>query len=146
MPHRKNEAWELKIRFMDEKTISVYDRDAEVIAKRHESKTPERLYDLCKTFFKRGGPTLDLGCGIGRDTFWLASNGFQAEGMDASQGMLDIAQKKYPKLGFKRVSLPEIGIEDAYENIFCCAVLMHIQRSQLDSSVISLLKARLIKL
>lgn len=126
---------------MDTKTIKAYDNNAQDFAKKHEKQTPSRLYDLCKTFFKRGAPTLDLGCGIGRDTFWLASHGFQAEGMDASQGMLEIAQKKYPKLGFKRVSLPEIGIEDAFENIFCCAVLMHIPRSQLISSVISLLKA-----
>lgn len=126
---------------MDSKTVALYDSQAKTFAKRHENQIPQRLYELAKTFFKRGAYTADIGCGIGRDTAWLENNGFPSNGFDPSDGMLNIAKKSYPNLHFKTCSLPELNMDSDYVNIFCCAVLMHIPRSSLVSSAISLLKA-----
>jgi SAM-dependent methyltransferase len=37
---------------------------------------PQRLYDLIGEYFEKAGSTLDVGCGIGRDTNWLIEQGY----------------------------------------------------------------------
>ena len=53
---------------MDKQTIETYDREAEHIAQLHSNLTPDRLYSLITAYFTKTGNTLDIGCGIGRDT------------------------------------------------------------------------------
>lgn len=126
---------------MDKDTVEAYNNNSKAFAERHRKQTPERLYQLALTFFKKEAPTLDLGCGIGRDTHWLNINGFKVIGVDPSEGMLNIAQETYPDLQFQIQSLPHLNFEEnSFDNIFCCAVLMHIPRSDLVNSVVNLLK------
>ena len=56
---------------MDKETIDTYNREAERIAQLHSTLTPCRIYELIGKFFIKGGTTIDIGCGIGRDTNWL---------------------------------------------------------------------------
>ncbi len=123
---------------MDKKTILTYDLKAEDFGHRHAQLTPSRLYDLAKNYFLESGLTLDIGCGIGRDTNWLANQGFNALGIDPSKGMLRIAKDKYPGSKFLEGGLPEIISDMKFDNIFCCAVLMHIPRASLATSISSL--------
>lgn len=127
---------------MDNLTIEIYDREAENIAKLHESLVPERLYQLVLEFFLPGGKTLDIGCGSGRDSAWLSANGFEVTGIDASLGMLNEARKRHPQLTFSQVALPELsGIDDgAFSNALCSAVLMHIERDFLKPALQNILR------
>ena len=126
---------------MDQKTIKIYNEQSLSIADRHKEVTPLRLYSLAETFFEKGSTTLDLGCGIGRDTNWLITKGYPAVGVDASEGMLDVARTDYPKYKFSLASLPDLdGIEEGFQNVFCSAVLMHIPRADLVNSVLNILK------
>ncbi|MFZ0892039.1 MAG: class I SAM-dependent methyltransferase [Thermoplasmata archaeon] len=45
-------------------------------------------------WLSRPGPILDVGCGVGTNTFWLASQGFRATGIDIAPGAVDAAQSK----------------------------------------------------
>jgi 2-polyprenyl-3-methyl-5-hydroxy-6-metoxy-1,4-benzoquinol methylase len=127
---------------MDSKTIETYNKEAQAISERHKAAKPERLYTLAQTFFKKGATTIDLGCGMGRDTNWLNQNGYPTVGYDASIGMLQEAKKYYPNLEFKTATLPDLIIPEAtFENLFCCAVLMHVPRSDLLSAVENILNA-----
>jgi ubiquinone/menaquinone biosynthesis C-methylase UbiE len=126
---------------MDQKTVKIYDNQSASIAKRHNQMIPTRLYSLVETFFKKNVQTLDLGCGAGRDTHWLNINHFPTLGMDASIGMLNIARENYPQYTFKEASLPQLGCEEnSFTNIFLSAVLMHIPRPQLVTSIMEILK------
>lgn len=126
---------------MDKDTIEIYNKNSKAFTDRHQNQIPERLYQLALTFFKKEASTIDLGCGIGRDTKWLNQNGFKAIGVDPSEGMLKIANEANPTLQFENQSLPHLKFdENAFDNIFCCAVLMHIPRSELVNSVVNLLK------
>ena len=89
----------------------------------------------------KNSTTLDLGCGIGRDTAWLNDHHFPSEGIDASESMIAEAKKDHSRLKFSIGSLPALKFEDKFINIYCCAVLMHVPRSHLLGSLVSILKA-----
>lgn len=113
---------------MDQQTIETYNNEAENIAKLHSTLVPERIYELIEHYFIKNGKTLDVGCGIGRDTNWLNQQGYEAIGVDASEGMLSYAKSLYPKIGFILDYLPDLKTQDnaIFDNILCSAVLMHL--------------------
>ena len=127
---------------MDHKTIESYDLNAEEIAKLHSELAPVRLYELTHKYFDKSGKTLDLGAGIGRDTEWLKNQGYEVMGIDASEGMLAVARERYPHLKFEKDSLPSLATleNESFQNIFCCAVLMHLPQEQLASAIENILR------
>ena len=126
---------------MDKQTIETYDREAEHIAQLHSSLTPGRLYTLITAYFTKTGNTLDIGCGIGRDTQWLNKNGYPALGVDASEGMLKQAQQLYSQVHFIQDTLPDLTHLNGqtFQNILCSAVLMHLNKAHLEQACLKLL-------
>lgn len=125
---------------MDAATLAAYDADAAAYAAEWRSQAPpEDMQALLRTFF-RPGPTLDVGCGAGRDTAWLAAHGFDARGVDASEGLLREARAAFPALRFDFSTLPGLdGIErGAFENVLCETVIMHLEPVQVGPGVRSL--------
>jgi 2-polyprenyl-3-methyl-5-hydroxy-6-metoxy-1,4-benzoquinol methylase len=121
---------------MDKETIAVYDREPERFAREWvEQPSPQDLYDLLLRYF-RPGPTVDIGCGSGRDAAWLAKNGFEVEGFDASLNFLNEARSRYPDLKFEQSVLPELqGVpRRSYENVLCETVIMHLEQDQVGPS------------
>jgi 2-polyprenyl-3-methyl-5-hydroxy-6-metoxy-1,4-benzoquinol methylase len=122
---------------MDPRTLAAYDSDAaRYAADWNAQPAPADLHALLRECF-RPGPTADVGCGAGRDTAWLAANGFDARGFDASDGLLREARAAYPGLHFDRATLPELdGVErGAFENVLCETVVMHLAPAQVDPAV-----------
>ena len=123
---------------MDRPTLAAYDSDAAAFASDwHEQPAPVDLHDIVKRFFIKGGTTADVGCGSGREVAWLNANGFPATGFDASEGLLAEARRRYPDLRFAYATLPDLrGIAaDAYDNVLCETVIMHLDRAQVAASV-----------
>ena len=123
---------------MDEKTLAAYDHDAAAFAKDwHEQPAPSDLQAVVVRFFIKGGKTCDIGCSSGREVAWLNANGFPAAGFDASDGLLAEARRRYPDLTFARAELPDLtGIAaNAYDNVLCETVIMHLDRDQIAASV-----------
>lgn len=126
----------------DRPTLAAYDRDAEAFAKDwHEQPPPTDLHESVKRFFIGGGVTADIGCGSGREVAWLNASGFSAEGFDASEGLLAEARRRYPHLDFVHAELPDLaGIAaNAYDNVLCETVIMHLDREHIAPSVRRLL-------
>jgi SAM-dependent methyltransferase len=127
---------------MDRQTLAAYDHDAAAFAKDwHAQPAPVDLQQTVERFFIRGGCTADIGCGSGREVAWLNANGFPAVGFDASDGLLAEARARYPELSFAHAELPKLsGIAaDAYDNVLCETVIMHLGRAQIAPSVRRLL-------
>jgi SAM-dependent methyltransferase len=122
---------------MDRGTLAAYDNDAAAFAKDwHEQPAPTDLHDVVTRFFIKGGRTADIGCGSGREVAWLTANGYPAEGFDASDGLLAQARSRYPQLKFARAELPGLqGIGDAFDNVLCETVIMHLDHAQIAPSV-----------
>ncbi|MBL7542195.1 MAG: class I SAM-dependent methyltransferase [Bdellovibrionaceae bacterium] len=51
------------------------------------------IYHLVEKYFIENVKTIDVGCGNGRDTNWLNSNGFPAIGVDVSESLLTEARR-----------------------------------------------------
>lgn len=113
---------------MDKQTLSAYDATPAQFARDwREQPAPADLYALLRTHFKPG-PTIDVGCGSGRDVAWLAANGYEASGVDPSEGLLREARAAYPGLSFALAALPALaGLQaGAYQNVLCETVVMHL--------------------
>jgi trans-aconitate methyltransferase len=122
---------------MDRPTLAAYDRDAAAFARDwHEQPAPIDLHDIVERFFIKSGITADIGCGSGREVAWLNDHGFPAKGFDASEGLLAEARGRYPGLDFERAELPDLcGVAaNAYDNVLCETVIMHLGRAQIAPS------------
>ncbi|MDM8545774.1 class I SAM-dependent methyltransferase [Candidatus Venteria ishoeyi] len=127
---------------MDKLTIANYDKNAKQIAKLHCNLTPVKLYQLIRYFFSPHESVIDIGCGIGRDCYWLQQQGFVVTGIDASQGMLQQAHQRYPTINFIHDTLPNlIKLRDVeYVNVLCSAVVMHLNPENLSIAIKNLLR------
>src|SRR3972149_11348435 len=66
------------------------------------------LVEFVEKGFVKKGKALDLCCGAGTNTVYLAEKGFEVTGMDISPTAIEYAKKKAEKTKLKR----EFGIED----------------------------------
>jgi SAM-dependent methyltransferase len=123
---------------LDRQTLAAYEGDAAAFAKDwHAQPAPHDLHDIVRRFFIKGGTTADIGCGSGREVAWLNANGFPTQGFDASSGLLAEARARYPDLKFALAELPELrGIAaNAYDNLLCETVIMHLDRALIAPSL-----------
>jgi ubiquinone/menaquinone biosynthesis C-methylase UbiE len=58
----------------------------------HYSNPSQELATLLATVIVRKGSALDLGCGAGVETMFLAENGFRASGIDVSDKAIELAK------------------------------------------------------
>ena len=68
---------------------------------------PGPVHRLATGFFSPDAPTADIGCGAGRDTAWLESQGFPTVGYEPSAAMRAEAQAHYPGIRVSAASLPD---------------------------------------
>lgn len=125
---------------MDPRTLAVYDTHAAEICSQYRTREPTCLYQLIRTFFHHGEPTVDVGCGSGRDAAWLHEAGYPTIGCDPSGAMLAEAAAHYPNLSLYRTGLPDLaGLRDGtFSNVLCSATLMHVRREDLITAVMGL--------
>ena len=126
---------------MDKGTLAAYESEAARFAQDwHDQPPPSDLHALIRRLFIPG-PTADIGCGSGREVAWLAVQGFEAIGYDASAGLLDAARARYPGLDFRRAALPDLAgiVDGSFANVLCETVIMHLERAAIAPSVRRLL-------
>jgi 2-polyprenyl-3-methyl-5-hydroxy-6-metoxy-1,4-benzoquinol methylase len=123
---------------MDLETIRGYDAKAADFAREWEDEqpAPEDLRAALRRFF-RPGPSVDVGCGSGRDAAWLAETGFDVLGVDASEGLLAEARRRHPGVRFQTDSLPALATlkSGAYANVLCETVIMHLDARDIAAAV-----------
>lgn len=108
----------------------------------HESLVPEDIYFLADQFFLKGSDSVDVGCGIGRDTHWLSEHGYPAIGIDASEAMLIEGKRRFPTAQFVQDCLPLLSsISDGFfANVLCSAVIMHLSDDEIEPAICNLLR------
>ncbi|GAA2323174.1 class I SAM-dependent methyltransferase [Streptomyces hawaiiensis] len=94
-----------------------YDRVAEEYAAHFDDLRPGSPLDRgvfhgFAELVGEGGEVADLGCGPGRVTAYLASQGLSVFGLDLSESMLTIARREHPGLRFVQGSMLEPDLPD----------------------------------
>lgn len=126
---------------MDKLTIEYYALHAAEVARRYEV-SPSPLAHLFIESFPSGGRILDIGCGSGRDLAQLHKQGFQPYGVDGTEEFVQLAQILHPELKGRVVQglLPDLPtpFDGEFDGVLCCAVLMHIDSTELFNAALSI--------
>lgn len=84
-----------------------------------------------------GAKLLDVGCGPGRDSAYLASRGFDVIGVDYSKQMIGKAEalhKGIPHLSFKTMDMRNLTFGNGFfDGVWAAASLLHIPKKALPS-------------
>jgi SAM-dependent methyltransferase/SOS-response transcriptional repressor LexA len=126
---------------MDLRTVQFYAGHAAELARRYVAagSAPARHFPVA---FTPGSLVLDIGCGSGRDLNALLEVGYDANGIDACDDMLQQARGLYPAMA-NRLSidtLPNLASvpDAAYDGVLCWAVLMHLPEEFLFDALFNL--------
>lgn len=126
----------------EEKTKSViddYDDIAKEYAEEFYNDTSDNEYIDRFLHSLNGKRILDVGCGVGKDCKYVEQKGFEAIGIDLSEGMLEIAKEKYPNGKFKIMDMTDISYPDnSFDGIISNCSLFHIPTELLPKTLESL--------
>lgn len=79
-----------------------------------------------------GRAILELGCGAGEDSEWLAGRGFAVSPTDGSSGMAAEAEKRLGR-SVRVLRFDELSEVDAYDGVWASACLLHVPRAGLGA-------------
>ncbi|XPG03604.1 class I SAM-dependent methyltransferase [Pseudomonas aeruginosa] len=126
---------------MDASTARFYEDNAQDIATRYESvgSPVAKYFPLA---FVPGARLLDIGAGSGRDLAHLLKSGYEAYGVEPTDGLRAAAKVAHPELENRLASaaLPELGMpfDGKFDGILCSAVLMHVPDHQLFDAALAI--------
>ncbi len=84
-------------------------------------------------FVKNRGKALDVGCGCtGRFIDLLLNEGFSPEGVDISEEMIRLAEKRHPEIKFYRQDICEFYMSENYDLITAWDSIWHLPINQQD--------------
>jgi len=96
----------------------IYDLIAEKYSEMFDEELEDKSYlDRFLSFLPKKGKILDLGCGTGGVTDYYFKKGFKVLGIDLSQGMIQVAKKKYPKINFINEDMRKLRLNEKFDGI-----------------------------
>jgi SAM-dependent methyltransferase len=120
-----------------------YERNAEAFYGDTVTTDMAQIYERFLPLVRPGGRILDAGCGSGRDTLAFLRRGYQVDAFDGSSEMARRASGltgiEVGQLMFE--SLLETPLRNKYDAIWCCASLLHVERSALPAVIKALRNA-----
>lgn len=124
-------------------TAAYYDAFSFEVQSRTDKRDYSRAFKAFLSLIPPHGTILDIGCGTGIHIEYFQSKGFQAFGIDPSQGMRRIAlDKGLSVFNGNFLSIPPII--NHYNGIWCAASFLHIPKCDAHKAV-SILSKNLIK-
>jgi len=119
-------------------TIEWYNQNADKYASAVQDYVSLDEIDHFKSLLFDGAKVLDLGCGSGRDSKILAEKGLKVEGIDLSEGLLEIARKNNPNLEFTHANMLDLPLEpNTYDGVWAHASLVHLETESDTAKAIS---------
>ena len=126
---------------MDERTVSVYNKNASKYCERWE-KADSSVSSLLPHLFSEAGTILEIGFGSGRDLSFLKEKlSLDVYGVEAAEALLWNARELHPELrdrlyhGSLPEGLPELPV-NKFGGILMSAVLMHLPDEELFRSAL----------
>lgn len=81
------------------------------------------------------GKVLDLGCGSGYISKYIADNNLNPVGIDFSDKMIEIAKQNYPDIPFFKMNIADVDKtfeENAFDGLLAIYILYFIPKEQID--------------
>jgi ubiquinone/menaquinone biosynthesis C-methylase UbiE len=99
---------------------AVYDAMSNALIRAEEPLVHTAAADLPR------GRALDAACGTGRHAAWLAADGHDTTGVDATEAMLEIARAKVPDADFQQGDFEALPFDDgSFDFAICALALTH---------------------
>jgi len=114
----------------DQETLAVYADYAADYAKRFAQDKPDVHLRKFMSALPTEARVLDLGCGTGRTTAFMARAGIEVEGWDASPEMAAVALADH-ELAIRVATFDELDAIDDYDGIFANFSLLHAPKSEM---------------
>ena len=122
-------------------TLLVYEKDAESFLKhwgRKKYKRPPLLTEWL-TLLPERAVLLDLGCGAGQDTRYLAKLGHRVIGLDRTMPLLTFARRRAPSVPFLLAEIRSLPIRaGSFDGIWAAASLIHLPKRAVPSVLAAL--------
>lgn len=109
------------------KAVEVYNKISKAYA--DEFTQPSEFIDEFLELLPKNGNILDVGCGVGIDSGYATSKGFEVIGIDLSKRMLETARSKYPEIDFRLEDIRQLKFKDKeFAGIIASCSLIHIPK------------------
>jgi ubiquinone/menaquinone biosynthesis C-methylase UbiE len=117
----------------DKSTIDAYNKIAEEFHSRNSVTLYGKEYGIYKELIGKGNKILEIGCGTGRDAEELIKLGFYYTGIDASEGMLKIAQEKVKEAKFILGDFYKLDFpSESFDGFWAAASFLHVPKVEID--------------
>lgn len=78
-----------------------------------------------------GADALDVGCGSGRWSRWLAGHGARVVGIDPTAAMLEVARRLSPAVTFEQMSATDLGFPvNSFDLVMAVTVIQHLRPAE----------------
>lgn len=124
----------------DRRTIATYNANAADYADLVETTAPDNTLQRFIDLIPQGGKVLDLGCGPGTASAHMRTAGLVPDPVDASEGMIAIAQEKFG-LDARLGRFDDIDGLEVYDGVWANFSLLHAASADLPHHIASLFKA-----
>ncbi|MBP9822394.1 MAG: class I SAM-dependent methyltransferase [Candidatus Pacebacteria bacterium] len=116
----------------DQATVDAYNNIAEEYHSRNSVTMYTKEYGIFESMFGSSKSVLEIGCGTGRDSKVLIGLGFDHVGIDASEGMLKIAQELVPEGKFKVGDFYNLEFSDNhFDGFWAAATFLHVPKADM---------------
>lgn len=115
-------------------TIKAYDKFAKQYSQYAYPRLPQYELDRFISMLPKKALILDVACGPGRDSEYLADEGFHVVGIDLSKKLIEEAKKhvKSKKAAFKVMAIEKIRLKKGtFDGVWCYNASVHIKKKNI---------------
>lgn len=124
----------------DAKTIAFYDSAAERYDNLFQSGGVSKALKAFMALLPAGADVLDLGCGPARASVHMRDAGFKPDPVDASQGMIDLANTAH-NIGARILTFDDLDKVAAYDGVWANFSLLHAPLTDLPRHIAAIATA-----
>jgi len=123
------------------KTLNYYSANAPLLTERYELADVHEIQNLLLETFTKKSKLLEIGCGSGRDAFFMLSNGYNIIAVDGSEKMISESKKIHPKLSnnlFHKILPNDLKFDIKFDGVYTIATLMHLDKNNIEKAILSI--------
>ncbi len=111
-------------------SVDYYNKNAESFYKRTALIDDKERLEKFLSCIPSHGKILDAGCGVGRDLKYFLQKGYKASAFDASQEMVNYAQKE-SGIAVENMRFQDLAFNEDFDGVWANISLIHIPYEQI---------------